>query len=251
MFLLDFMERLPQYWAVRNDESDAFKNSVIKYVESKHDWLVRPHFSAFTINRFTGKGQQGYFFNLTSEELHKRKEVVVLPLHLFETLVANELKPKSMRRSVNPVPPNGRITGYILKDGVSNEAALRALGVSKSSRMFHNTPSIPIAFEINTSLYYDAVRFGVLDLLFTPQYKKEPTTVIVRHKNGHLNAIIEEGRVTIDGQRFSTADVQRIVAPHKINGISFTPTSFTTGCNNQYEGISREDIIQVLDVLTK
>lgn len=245
------MERLPQYWVVRNDGSEDFYNSVIKYLESKIGCTINTNSPVFQKNSFSnyaGEDQDGGFFNKTYSEVNRRKEIITLPLHLFKTLVENENKPKSTRKSVTIPPPNsGTITGYTLKYGVSNEAALRALGISESSPMFRNNSMIPISFESNTQLYFAAIQAGILDLLFNPLYKPKTSDVIVRHNKGHLIAHIESGYVTIDGQRFSTSDVQRILSPSKIRGINFKPTTFTTGCNNQYEGIDRKDIEQVLD----
>lgn len=236
------MERLPQYWAVRNNSSIAFKDSVVKYLRNQN--VVPP--SSFN-DGFCGRSSHGYFFNMLPNELQQRKEIVVLPLHLFETLVENETKPKSLRKSVNLVANSEILVGYTLKAGVSNEVALRALGISESSPMFRNRPSLPLTFELNTNLHGRAVDAGILDLLFNPIYKQKASDVIVRHSTGHLIAHINDDIVTIDGLKFTISDVQRILAPINGNGINFIPTTFTTGCNNQYVGISRKDIEQVLD----
>lgn len=241
------MERLPRYWAVKYDNKlseEEYKESVISYLQSlgHNNWTT-----VLVLNRYFGISPTGVLYNYSDhllKEVNDNGKIIILPLHLFKKLVENEKKSQPIKRLVTKTD---RISGYTLKDGVSNEAALRALGISETSPMFRNAPSLPITFEVNTTLYNAAVNVGVLDLLFTPIYKKPSSTVIVRHRTGHLVATIENGYVTIDGQRFSTADVQRILSSSRVKGIPFIPTTFTTGCNNQYEGISRKDIEQVLD----
>lgn len=240
------MEKLPDYWAVINDGSHEFRDNVIRYIISQSTSNVDINSLSLTRNTWAGKHRDGFFTHLTHEEIvDRRKEVTVLPLHLFKQLIDNEKKITQRRKQSRNV--SGTIIGYTLKSGVSNEAALRALGVNETEPMFRNIPSIPIAFEVNTTLHKAAVSAGLLDLLFEPQYRRRNFTVIVRHDNGHLVASIVNGVVTIDGQRFSTIDIKQLLAPIVVRGHSFTPTKFTGGCDNQYQGISRDDIQQVLD----